>query len=379
MTKIAFVVDSFVRAGSQRHILEIIKGIIGFNQDINCVLFLLAEPDEEWGTYLPEVRHAGASVIIAPYLFVRNSGSGIVSRAINWWSRNYRERTINHSFFKSLAEFPVVVCVQPFVADLLLPHLQYHQRLCFHLSEHPSQRRSRSHYKFLQHPRLNIIFQHPNQVPQFKALLPHQNTLIWPLRLCQDHFIYPITPSLDPDNRLRIAHYSRISPMRLIDRVVSAFALLHRQIPSSLRIAGHIEDLAYHKILLAQVVELGLEGAVTFDDPVPVPADDPARNQVDLVWMISLSGHIGYAALESMAAGFPTLLLEVDSPADPMPADPDLDTLICSTPEQLVDRSLALQNDPIRLREQQSQLMRRRFLTTQEGIDDLVSFYLGWS
>jgi hypothetical protein len=93
--------------------------------------------------------------------------------------------------------------------------------------------------------------------------------------------------------------------------------------------------------------------------------------------MISLSGHIGYAALEAMAAGFPTLLLEVDSPELAMPVDPELVQLICSTPQQLVDRSLALRKDPSCFREQQAQLMRHRFLTTKEGIDQPVGFYIG--
>ena len=375
MTRLAVVFEAFVRAGSQRHLLEILKGIQLFRSDVSCDLFLLASENNTWPTFIPEVKAAGIHVIQTPYSFSRKDGNGFLPRAHNWWSRHYRERSLNQVFYDSLAQYSIVVCAQPFVADLVLPHIKRNQRLCFHLSEHPSQRGSLGHYKFLQSHRLNIIFQHGNQVAQFR--LAKHSTLTWPLRLCPDHFVSQVSQNADPDAGLSIAHYSRISPMRFIDRVIDAFALLHQQTPASLRIAGHIEDPAYHQALLAQIGELGLEGVVSFVDPVPLPAEDPDRDQVDLVWMISLSGHIGYAALEAMAAGFPTLLLEVDSPELAMPVDPELVQLICPTPQQLVDRSLALRKDPSCFREEQAQLMRHRFLTTKEGIDQLVGFYIG--
>jgi glycosyltransferase involved in cell wall biosynthesis len=243
--------------------------------------------------------------------------------------------------------------------------------------EHMSQRKSHSHYKLLRHSRLKLIFMHQSQVDQLPLMLSHQNTLTWPVRLCSDHFVERCLSSPDPVGTLRIAHYSRISPMRLIDQVIDAFAFLHRQIPSSLRIAGHIEDPIYYQSLLSQLERLGLEEAVSFVDPVPLPAEDPARSQVDLVWMISLSGHIGFAALEAMAAGFPTLLLEVDPHAASFPPDPELAELICTTPQQIVKRSLDLQKDPSLFCKRQAQIMRQRFLTTKPDIDKLVAFYLG--
>jgi glycosyltransferase involved in cell wall biosynthesis len=165
--------------------------------------------------------------------------------------------------------------------------------------------------------------------------------------------------------------------MRIIDQVIDAFALLHQRTQATLRIAGFIEDHVYHQALLAQVERLGLTDAVHFADPVPSPAEDPARGEVDLVWMISLSEHIGYAGIEAMAAGFPTLLLEVDSRARSSPPDPELASLICSSAQQLVERSLALQANPGAFRKEQAQLVRKRFMTTKEGIDELTDFYLG--
>jgi glycosyltransferase involved in cell wall biosynthesis len=377
MIRLAVVFEAFVRAGSQRHLLEILKGIQLFRSDISCDLFLLASENNTWPTFIPEVKAAGIHVIQAPYSFSRKDGNGFLPRAHNWWSRHYRERSLNQVFYDSLAQYSIVVCAQPFVADLLLPNLKRNQRFCFHLMEHQSQRSRHGFYKLLRRPRMNIVYMHASQQAQLPLTLPAQPSLTWPVRLCPDVFVDPIYSAPDPQARLRIAHYSRISPMRFIDRVIDAFALLHQQTPASLRIAGHIEDPAYHQALLAQIGELGLEGVVSFVDPVPVPAQDPDRDQVDLVWMISLSGHIGYAALEAMAAGFPTLLLEVDSPELAMPVDPELVQLICSTPQQLVDRSLVLRKDPSCFREQQAQLMRHRFLTTKEGIDQLVGFYIG--
>lgn len=134
--------------------------------------------------------------------------------------------------------------------------------------------------------------------------------------------------------------------MRLIDQLIDAFALLHRRLPASLRIPGFIEDIACHQQLLDQIQCLELAEVVQFLDPVPSPAEDPARQEVDLVWMISLSGHVGFAGLDAMAAGMPILLLEADTNAYSTEVDIQLQDLICNAPSELVEHSLALRSDP---------------------------------
>jgi glycosyltransferase involved in cell wall biosynthesis len=164
--------------------------------------------------------------------------------------------------------------------------------------------------------------------------------------------------------------------MRFIEKIIDAFSLLCQIKVSHLRIAGSIEDPVYYEKLLAQIDELGISSAVSFVAPVPVPAEDPARDQIDLVWMISLSGHIGYAGIESMAAGLPTLLLEVDHYASATPSDPELVDAISNTAQHLVERSLAVYADLDNFRNQQSHLVRQRFMTTKQAIDELTAFYL---
>lgn len=374
---IAVVFESFVRAGSQRHLLEILKGIRLYKPEVKCCLFLMTSADQNWGSFLPEIRHAGIPVICLPYVFDRDETQGIRARLRNWWSRNYRERSLNEEFYSHLKGFQSVVCAQPFVADLLLPNLKANQRLCFHFSEHPAQRSDMSHYRILKQKRLKIIYQHQSQIILLPSVYRKSNSLTWPLRLCPDHFQISPTILPNPYGVLRIAHYSRISPMRIIHKVIDAFSLLCKQTPARLRIAGFIEDPQYHQALLAQIDSLGLTNAVQFVDPVQSPAEDPARTEVDLVWMISLSGHVGYAGIEAMAAGLPTLLLEVDPEAKKCPLDPVLKVFVCASPKQLVERSLALQVDPSAFREQQAQLVVDRFITTKEAIDELTAFYLG--
>lgn len=377
--QLAFVVESFARAGSQRHVLEILKGIQLFRPDLNCTLFLISPPGNISQTFLPEISKASINLAVVPYVYSRHGGKTLYARVYNWLSRHWREKRLNRVLYEQLKAFPSLVCVQPFVADLLLPNLQPYQRLCFHLSEHRSQRPDHRHYKLLQHSRVYTVFQHCSQISQLPVSVNMLQTLTWPLRLCPDHFPESAETPVQPSGRLRIAHYSRISPMRLIDKVIDAFALLHQQAPASLRIAGFIEDPAYHQSLLAQIDRLGLSEVVSFVDPVPVPAEDPAKMEVDLVWMISLSGHIGYAGLEAMAAGLPTLFLEVDSLVANHSSDPELTGLICTTPQQLVERSRQLHADPSAFKQQQAQLVRRRFMTTKQSIDDLTAFYLGQS
>jgi glycosyltransferase involved in cell wall biosynthesis len=375
--RIAVVFESFVRAGSQRHLVEIMKGIRLFKPELECRLFLIASTDHNWNSFLPEMQLAEISVTCLPYVYDRDDRPGIRARLHNWWSRRHRERSLNAEFYSQLSSFETVVCAQPFVADLLLPNLDAHQRLCFHLMEHLAQRSNISHYGLLPNRRLNLIYMHSSQIAQLPKLRNPNPTITWPVRLCPDHLTDSYPTIENSSETLRIAHYSRISPMRLIDQLINAFALLHQRQPARLRIAGFIEDTTYHKSLLDQILSLGLADAVQFVDPVPSPAEDPARSEVDLVWMISLSGHVGYAGIEAMAAGLPTLLLEVDSQAHTCPLDPALTSLVCATPEQLVERSLVLQDDPGGFRDQQSQLMRERFITTKGAIDDLTTFYLG--
>lgn len=377
--RIAFVFESFVRAGSQRHVLEIIKGICLFRPDLDCCLFLIASPSDRWATFLPEVKEAGIPVMTRPYAYQRWDRAGLPARLHDWWSRHRRERTLNRAFYKELHQFDTVICTEFFVADLLLPHLRPQQRLCFHLMEHLAQRSTASHYSLLRHPKLNLIFMHSSQIQQLPLHVKPDRTITWPVRLCPDHFQTNVKLETELGQPLRLAHYSRISPMRLIDQVIDAFALLHQHTPATLRIAGFIEDPEYHQQLLAQIHQLGLAGNVSFVDPVPSPAEDPGRNEVDLVWMISLSGHIGYAGIEAMAAGLPTLLLEVDSPAEAMPPDPELAPLICPSPQHLVERTLALQADPTAFCQQQGQLVRSHFMTTKEAIEELTNFYLSSS
>lgn len=374
---IAVVFESFVRAGSQRHLVEILKGIRLYKPDLSCCLFLIAACDQNWSSFLPEIEQAGVPVICMPYVYDRDDKPGIRARLYNWWSRRIHERSLNSDFYSQLRRFETIVCAQPFVADLLLPNLQPGQRLCFHFSEHPTQRPNANHYRLLAKRRLHIIFQHTSQIIQLSHLRRSNPSLIWPLRLCPDHLADACASK--SNGVLRIAHYSRISPMRLIDQIIDAFAVLAQRTPAKLRVAGFVEDPCYYQALLAQIHHLGLTDAVQFVDPVPSPAGDPGRSEVDLVWMISLSGHVGYAGIEAMAAGLPTLLLEVDSQAHTCPVDPALNNMICATPEQLVERSLALQADPSTFRQQQAQLVRDRFITTKEAIDELTAFYLGHS
>jgi glycosyltransferase involved in cell wall biosynthesis len=389
--RIAVVFESFVRAGSQRHLVEILKGIRLFRPDLDCSLFLISRNNNSWATFKPEVHQAGISVVEHEYKYSRLNGEDLGKRIYNLFSRLWFERYMNNSFYNKLRAFDAVVTPQPYVADLLRLTLRSEQRLCFHFSEHPAQRHDTSCYRLLTRNRLNVIYQHPNQLSQLKNFLSPNPVLVWPLRLCPDNFSDPGDPGdpgdpsdlndliQDSSHLLRITHYSRISPMRLIDQVIDSFALLHHRIPARLRIAGYIEDPAYHNLLLSQVQRLGLDNMVEFVDPVLSPADDPARSEVDLVWMISLSGHIGYASLEAMASGLPTLLLEVDSLAQDVPPDPELRDLICSTPVELVERTLALYADIRVVTHQQSQLVRNRFMMTKNAIDELTSFYLGLS
>jgi glycosyltransferase involved in cell wall biosynthesis len=376
MNRIAFVLDSFVRAGSQRHVVEILKGIKEFRADIECELILISPVNPKWPTFIPDVESIDIRIVLFEYKFVRMGGLGLVSRIHDWWSRNHGERRINRMLYDRLESYDAIVCVQPFVADLLRPNLSPGPKLCFHLLEHLAQRSDFRHYRLLDRPEIKTIFMHSSQVQQIKHSNNIDEMLIWTVKLCSDNFqLMWRTPGKSLDE-LRITHYSRISPMRLIDRLIEAFALLCERIPARLRICGFVEDQKYKQSLMEIAERLKICEFVSFSDPVPSPAQDPELASVDLVWMISLSGHIGYAGIESMAAGIPTLCLEVDTKSNGYARNEGLEQIVCESDSMIVERSLEYAADTMSFVEIQSRLVKSRYMTKKEDIDQLVDYYI---
>lgn len=373
---LAFVLESFQKAGAQRHFFEILKGIHTFRKDITCKLFLIGTSSPEWSTFEIEAREQGISIIDAPYVFNRLPGSNLFSRGANWLSRRWLEKKLNKGFYAELSDFDAVICGSPFVYDLLIPNLNSNQRFCFHLLEHKAQRISSLTEKILRDKRVGLIFQHKSQVEQAGIELTPKS-IIWPLQISSE-FVKPerrVVNNSSPE--IRLVHYSRVSPMRFIDKIIDAFSLLCTQASASLSIVGFVEDSLYHSSLIEQVSRLGISGRVTFSDDVKSIATDLACSSYDIVWMISISSHVGYASIESIAAGVPTLLLEVDPSCQGSSQDLELNHMISATPARLVERTLQLKANPGSFIDQQAQLLLGRYIINSKTIDELTAFYLG--
>jgi glycosyltransferase involved in cell wall biosynthesis len=374
--RIAFVLETFSRAGAQRHFFEILKGIRKFRSDIVCDLFLLSSSPPGWSSFEPEAREAGISIYEMPYVFARRGGDSFNARVLDYISRTCIEKRLNAGLYSLLGKYDSIVCGQPFVADLLVHNVRKSQRLVFHLLEHKAQRESKLISRIIANPRFSIVFQHYSQVLQSGIDIGSIDSIVWPLRVGAD-FIGspPMRPSNSSDS-LAIVHYSRISPMRFIDKIINAFSELRLHHQATLSIVGHVEDKNYYSALAAQIDRLGLAEFVSFSDSVQSLARDLATLKYDMVWMISISGHVGYAAIESMAAGFPTLLLEVDASSRSLDLETDLKGLICFSADEIASRSLLVKSNPDLFCRNQNELVRNRFIVTESSIRELTSFYI---
>lgn len=108
----------------------------------------------------------------------------------------------------------------------------------------------------------------------------------------------PSSPAPARGPGLRIASIARLAPEKRIDRLVEAFALVHREHPeATLTIAG---EGPLEGTLRAQVSGLGLAAAVTF--PGHVDAGELLRH-TDVVAQLSVWENCSYTLLDALVAG----------------------------------------------------------------------------
>ncbi|MBK8731417.1 MAG: glycosyltransferase [Actinomycetales bacterium] len=108
----------------------------------------------------------------------------------------------------------------------------------------------------------------------------------------------PSSPAPARGPVLRIASIARLAPEKRIDRLIEAFALVHREHPeATLTIAG---EGPLEGALRAQVSRLGLDAAVTF--PGHVDAGELLRH-TDVVAQLSVWENCSYTLLDALVAG----------------------------------------------------------------------------
>mgnify|MGYP001341825441 CR=1 FL=1 len=108
----------------------------------------------------------------------------------------------------------------------------------------------------------------------------------------------PSSPAPARGPVLRIASIARLAPEKRIDRLIEAFALVHREHPeATLTIAG---EGPLEGALRAQVTRLGLDAAVSF--PGHVDAGELLRH-TDVVAQLSVWENCSYTLLDALVAG----------------------------------------------------------------------------
>lgn len=373
---IGIIMQSFERAGSQRQALEILKAASLWGNGIDYTLIIVGNINLQSDNLCAEAAANNVRLCFLPFKTIRFGGSSLIARFLDFLLRKLVEPLINLKLLIRIRTLDSVVFFEPYACDLISPFLRHSQRICFHLVEHWSQRDVHPYCKIITSRRVNVIYLHPGQVlqlPQGKLRDSATNKPIWTLRLCSDSFFAPtVRPAILPEQVMTIAHYSRISPMRKIHYILDAFAILHAKRPARLNIYGAIQDEDYFLDLKLKAESLSINKAVQFLPPVTRPLTADQIIDVNLVWMIALSGHIGYAGIEAMAAGQPTFYLEVDE--NPFITD---NPYVYQSGHELADASSqALKRLPS-LAEEQYQFALKNYRMQKYDFLKLQAFYLG--
>jgi len=109
-----------------------------------------------------------------------------------------------------------------------------------------------------------------------------------------------------PENNLRIMYLGRLHPIKGIDNLLQAMALLRSSVSLSLAVYGN-GDLGYRGSLGNQVVELGIEDLVVFHGSVSGEAKEVAFSSSDVCVLPSFSENFGMVVAEALAHGIPVI------------------------------------------------------------------------
>ena len=121
----------------------------------------------------------------------------------------------------------------------------------------------------------------------------------------------PWRATTDPD-RPTISFLGRIDPLKDLLTLVTAFGIVHEQLPSArLKIYGvaPVGNEQYRDAVVARVAQLKLESAVTFCGRVERQAD--AYHAGHVVALSSISEGFPYTVVEAMACGRPVVATNV--------------------------------------------------------------------
>lgn len=106
---------------------------------------------------------------------------------------------------------------------------------------------------------------------------------------------------LAPDGQAVVTHISNFRPVKRIDLVVKAFAVLRRRVPAVLALVGDGPDVPMAEQLAR---ELGVRDDLRI---LGQQAPEPILQASDLFLLPSISESFGLAALEAMACGVPVI------------------------------------------------------------------------
>lgn len=110
------------------------------------------------------------------------------------------------------------------------------------------------------------------------------------------------------DSRPRIGFVGRIHPIKALEQLVRACALLRdRGLDFELRLAGPIQDRGYYEYLGRQIDDIALRDRVVFEGEVLGERKDAFYSSCRVVALVSRSENFGNVVVEALAFGTPVV------------------------------------------------------------------------
>lgn len=376
--RIAIVVQRMVKSGSQRWIIEILKAHKKYDKpgDPEFDLVLINNEKTDWDDFLSDAQHLGVNVIHLKYKTIALEKPTQLSRYLNGALRRTYERIKNRSCIKALSRYKCIIFFEIFLLEKLEVALSPTcKNIVLHVTEHQAQRKTKNPIRHLKGINTRLVFFDRNQITEnsfVRRSIKNNDYLISNLLISEDLIkIQKKTPA-PLFQKLKIATYTRISPMRFIELQIRALNELLKSTEAELYIYGYVEDDSYKNHLRGLISSLGLEQSVFFEPNVSSLTESIIKDAPQLGWMISIGDAIGYGGIEMMAAGLPCLFISIDATKKELSSSP----YISFKPEELARKTLESIPHLDQLMDAQINYVTKNFVFTQKNFETLRNFYL---
>jgi glycosyltransferase involved in cell wall biosynthesis len=312
--KILIVVNSLSRAGGERYAYELIshldKGTFDFEVLTSCVSDNVNDGYSNY--YLKPLKREGVKI----HDFLKKKEFNIEIK------HSFLKRTVDCSLYRSgLKSFFVKKFnkkrkefFENFDGILLIGTIMYYwvqdwisESVYFetHLIAHQAQEAENLYRCYSKSKQYNLAYMDEKQLQEAKSSgILVKNAISFPLSIDFDLFEFDQNRNKEQKSEIIIGVFTRINRDKPLDSIIEAFNnLLAVNSKVKLLICGKILDEHYLNQLLEKVQEYGISNSVKFNGHANNMLDVIKKENVNIIWNLSVFDVIGFATLEIVSSG----------------------------------------------------------------------------